>query len=196
MNARCLCFLLIVLNAVDSLQEVKLPRIDFYMLCTNDVQNMSGVLELDGFYTDLLGSASVISVEEDPPDAPEFFECNSNANRTQVKFTINGVAEFSDENVLTELEIQKLVTVENLQKYIEAEYRTCDIFEAIISPAGTEFGGGQHSNIALMQLACDLNISATLAAGLAAASVASIVASIICCCCIFGFIAVCCCGIC
>lgn len=167
MNARCLCFLLVVLKAVDCVEEVPLPRIDFYMLCSNDVRDINdGTLELDGFYTDLLPSASGIYVEEDAGD-PEFLDCNANTNRTQVKMTVNGIAEFNDDDadVLTELEIQNLVTVENLQRYVEAVYGECDTFIALTAPAGTAYGGSQHSSITFAQWSCDLDSTNALMIG-------------------------------
>ena len=164
MNARCLCFLLVVLKAVNCLEEVPLPRLDFYMLCSNDVQDLNAVLELDGFYTDLLPSASEISVAADAGD-PEFLDCKSNTNRTQVKMTVNGIATFSADEVLTELEIQNLVTVENLQNYVEAVYGECDTFIALTAPAGTAYGGSQHSSITFAQWSCDLDSSTALMIG-------------------------------
>ena len=187
MNPRCLCFLFVVLKAVDCLEVVNLPHVDFYMLCSNDIREMNPILELDGFYTDLLPSASEISVEEDPL---EFYNCTADGNLTQVKFFADGIAEFSADNLLTEHEIQKLVTSEKLEKFIGAKYQKCDVFEAIVSPRGT----APHPTLtgAWAQLMCDMNYTEFLVQSMETMVIVSIVTSIILALCLVACICACC----
>jgi hypothetical protein len=185
-----LCLLLLGGGVVQCLETVPLPHIDIYMLCSNDVREMNSVLELDGFFTDLLPSASDISVLLDPP---EFTDCNLDANRTQVRFATDGVATFSDENLLTQEEIQNMVTFQKLEAYLgESVCEEREVFDAIVSEAGS--APQQHAGVtgALSQLVCDTNEPALARNLESTALVTVVVAVIVVVLCITGFFCACC----
>jgi hypothetical protein len=155
---------------------------------------MNSVLELDGFFTDLLPSAAAISVIANNPT--EFTDCNSNENRTQVRFATDGVAEFSDENLLTQEEIQQMVTVAKVKAYLGGERTICkerDVFDATVSDANSKSQLGIDGGWA--QLYCDINYSEFVTKSIQTAAIVSVVVAVVICLCIICCICACC-GVC
>jgi hypothetical protein len=189
-SAMLLLFLAGLTGVVQSLKEVPLPHLDIFMLCSNDIrETLDYVLELDGFYTDLLPAAVDITIDG---GSQEFLDCSANENRTQVTIAADGVALLGEESPLDQAEIQTLVTKELLASYFENICKEMDAFEVLVSDAGTEPQIGIAS--ALGTLVCDFDVLffETVAR---TGTLVGIVSLIILCCCVGGCIAFCC-GVC
>jgi hypothetical protein len=148
---------------------------------------MNSVLELDGFFVDLLPSAAAISVISDPS---EFTDCMADENRTEVRFAADGVAKFIVEDLLTKEEIKNMVTFEKLEAYLgESICKELDVFDATVSDAGSDPQYG--INGAWSHESCDSNYPA-LARDLESVALASIVVAVIVVLCIVGCFCACC----
>jgi len=167
-----------------------LPHIDIFMLCSIDIETSGTfdyVRELDGFFTDLLPSAVDVTIDS---GNQEFIGCHGDENRTQVTISSDGFVELENSSPLTQGDIQSLVSMEALSLYFENACREQDIFEAIISEAGSEPKTGPEA--AFTHFLCDAESAAFLARSIQTAAIVSIVVSVILVLCFLGCICACC----
>jgi hypothetical protein len=128
-------------GAVHCLELRVLPHLDIWILCSDaGVKdfNLDSAGILKSYFTDLLPSAAVITIDGGDPD---FSYCNIVDNRTSVLITSFGSAEFETENVISRADIQSLVTAEALEAYFQNKVceERIDLFDAAIE--------GEASNI-------------------------------------------------
>mmetsp|Transcript_106519 Transcript_106519/g.159353 ORF Transcript_106519/g.159353 Transcript_106519/m.159353 type:complete len:209 (+) Transcript_106519:59-685(+) len=189
-----LLFVLLLLtglcNVVTALKQVPLPHLDIFMLCSDDIrQSFDYVLELDGFYTDLLPSAADVTIDK---GSQEFQSCTALENRTQVQIAADGFALLDEDSPFDQDEIQNLVTQDLLASYFENVCKELDTFEALVSDAGSEPQVGIAT--AWGALLCDFDeqfVETVARTGM----VVGIISLVILCCCIGGCILFCC-GVC
>jgi copper chaperone CopZ len=169
------------------MESFALPHIDIYMLCSNDVRTLDYIKELDGYFTDLLPSAVDVAIES---GSQVFTNCSATANRTQVRISADGIAEFDSSRVLDATTIQSLVKPANLEAYFAAVCIELDKFDAVITEAGSE---PQESFEGIInQIFCEANAAEVVGRALETAAIVGIVAAVVVILCILGCICACC----
>jgi hypothetical protein len=176
--------------SVQALDNVPLPHIDIYMLCSNDIKDLDYVKQLAGFFTDLLPSAADISIANNNSGEQQFTECAANVNRTQVRIAADGVASFDTDNLLTQQEIQNLVSSDFLEAYFEGICDDLDTFEALVSNAGSE----PQTSIegAMNHFFCEASTVGVIARTFQTLAIVAILSSVIVVLCTLGLVCACC----
>jgi hypothetical protein len=169
------------------MESVALPHLDIYMLCSDDVRSLDYIKELDGYFTDLLPSAADVVIES---GNQEFKNCSAIANRTQVRISADGIAQFDSSRVLNQTTIQSLVDPAKLEAYFAAACVELDTFEAIVSEAGAVRQVGIESEF--HNIFCEAGSFEVLENVLQTAAIVGIVAAVVVVLCIIGCICVCC----
>jgi hypothetical protein len=175
--------------SVQALDNVLLPHIDIYMLCSNDIRDLDYVKQLEGLFTDLLPSAADISIDKNSGEQ-QFTECAANVNMTQVRIAADGVASFDTDNLLTQQEIQNLVSSDFLEIYFEGICDDLDTFEALVSSAGSE----PQTSIegAMNHFFCEASAVGVIARTFQTLAIVAILSSVIVVLCILGLVCACC----
>jgi hypothetical protein len=172
------------------MESVALPHLDIYMLCSNDVRTLDYIKELDGYFTDLLPSAADVVIES---GNQEFTNCSADVNRTQVRISADGIAQFDSSRVLNATTIQSLVENAKLEAYFAATCLELDTFEAIVTEAGAVPQVGLEG--ALNHFFCEANAAGVVARAVQTASIVGIATAVVIFLCIAGCICACC-GLC
>ena len=178
---------LLLLGAVQCLEQVALPHLDVYLLCSNDVDGFNAHLQMQGFYNDLLPSAAEILVTV---QNPRFDNCLSDPNRTQVAFSSDGTAEFSLDTLMTQADIASLVTRDALGAYLESACEDRDVFDMQQQLPGSE--PQESVTAAFFRGICSTNVSVMVANGLRTGTIVIIAIAAVALCCIIGCICACC----
>jgi hypothetical protein len=127
-------------GVVHSLELRALPQLDIWILCSDGGikdYNLDSAGELKNYYTDLLPSGTVITIDG---GEPEFLYCTVNDNRTQVQILAYGSAEFESESVMWEDDMLALVTVEALEALFQNNVceEGMDVFDAAVEDEGSK----------------------------------------------------------
>jgi hypothetical protein len=168
------------------MESIALPHIDIYMLCSNDVRTLDYIKELDGYFTDLLPSAVDVAIES---GSQVFTNCSADANRTQVRISADGIAEFDSSRVLDATTIQSLVEPAKLETYFSAACVELDKFDAVITEAGSDPQMGFEG--ALDHFFCEANAAGVVARAVETAAIVGIVAAVVVTLCIMGCVCAC-----
>jgi hypothetical protein len=153
-NCRASSILVLLLTGVvTDLEQVPFRHLDIFMLCSNDIrETFDYVLELDGFYTNLLPTAVDMTINE---GSQKFLNCMVNEDRMRVQIGVDAFALLDFASPLDQAKIQNLLTHELLASYFETICDEMDAFEALISDAGLEPQLGIVT--ALSTSACDFD---------------------------------------